>query len=534
MKNTLWTLDKFFGARLGRHTRQHLATLAHAPVQASRERTRALLQRLAAERRSYVTLGETEWGERVQVPLEYLAQSHCIITGGTGSGKTMAALAIIEDILELEEPQISFGVLDAKGELFQRTLCLVAGLLEQLAPPEAERLAERLVIVDLASQDPLTSYNIARPWAGSDLDFFATSRVDTFQELLPSGDGLSLRGSSVVKHTLKLLAEHQLPFSYFDRVLASEPLRARLLSQSTNEELRSYFRFHFPNEGKATLAAVRGRLVSALLSSESLKLAFSGGSVPDFRLLQDEGKIVLINCAGPNIPRNTARTLQALFLSDIRQAVFARTNARPYLWVCDEAQNFFRTRQLRENMTDLLTMARSYGSYYCYLTQNLSTAVQDGEMLETLHTNIRWSLSMRGTARDTAFLQPALPVSGRMPKPRVNPYAPQEFYSPAEERSQLLTGLAHLPDRTGWLWLKSLTGEAMKLKTRTVELPQGEEFQNIVRGIRSDGRIGQRTTRAQYLTEIARRDAAYVGEEKETDKVEQLKKAYQRQEETTK
>ena len=74
----------------------------------------------------------------------------------------------------------------------------------------------------------------------------------------------------------------------------------------------------------------------------------------------------------------------------------ARQRNAPYLWVCDEAQNFFRTRQLRENMVELLTQSRSFGSFFLYLTQNLSTAVQESDMLETLHTNIRWSLSMRG------------------------------------------------------------------------------------------------------------------------------------------
>src|SRR5207247_9356013 len=112
--------------------------------------------------------------------------------------------------------------------------------------------------------------------------------------------------------------------------------------------------------------------------------------------------------------RATARTLQALFLSDIRQAVFARRSRTPYLWMCDEAQNFFRTRYLRENMADLLTMSRSFGSFFLYLTQNLSTALQDRDMLEVLHTNIRWSLSRRGTARDAALLHTASAVTRRL------------------------------------------------------------------------------------------------------------------------
>src|SRR2546426_3328966 len=175
--------------------------------------------------------------------------------------------------------------------LFERTLYLISQTLDELPQVEAQRLADRVVVVDFSSPDPLTSYNIASAWSGSDLDFFATSRVGTFQELLPAGDGLTLRGGAIAKHVLMLLAEQRLPFSYFDHVLSSEPFRARLLSRSEQDDVRDYFRFHFTNEGRATIAAVRARVVSALLSSLSLKLALSGESAPDFRELQDSGKI---------------------------------------------------------------------------------------------------------------------------------------------------------------------------------------------------------------------------------------------------
>lgn len=525
MKTALWLLDKLLGDRVRCQTRAHLSEVARAQASAAREKTHALLRRLAQEPGPSVLLGETEWREPVRLPLPFLAKAHAVITGGTGSGKTMAALSLIEALLACEEPTISFGVLDAKGELFERTLYFLARRLAALQPAQGEALRQRVVIIDLASPDPLTSYNIASAWSSSDLDFFATSRVDTFQELLPSGDGLSMRGGSIVRHALKLLAECDLPFSYFDHVLSSESFRAKLLACPVSDDLRHYFRSHFPNEGRATVAAVRGRVVSALFSSMSLKLALSGPDAPDFRRLQDEGAIVLINCAGPNIPRATARTLQALFLSDIRQAVFGRTNQMPYLWVCDEAQNFFRTKPLRENMADLLTMSRSFGAFFLYLTQNLATAVQDGEMLETLHTNIRWSLSLRGTPRDAAFLQGALPVTGRMAKPRANPYAPSECYSPTEKRNLLIQGIAHLPDRVGWLWLKPETGEAMKITTKWLDIPAGAEFQEAVQRIKGDARIGSRIPRGAYLAEMERRDAVWLSD-LAPDPVGKLKKAF--------
>lgn len=347
-------------------------------------------------------------------------------------------------------------------------------------------------------------------------------------EVLIPGEGLSLRGSLIVKYALKLLAECDLPFSYIERVLSDDTLRTTLVARARSEDVRYFFRQHFPKESRSTLAAVQARLSSALLSTESLRLALSGNTVPDFRRFQDQGKIVLINCGGANIARPTARILQSLFLSDIRQAIFARKTQTPYLWICDEAQAFLSSKRLRENMEELLRLARSFGSFFCLLTQNLSTAVQDGDLLETIHTNIRWSFSMRSTPRDAAFLQPALPVNGRLQKPRVNPYAPPEYYSLNEERVVRLNGLARLLDRTGWLWLKAWTGEAIKLKTATLEIPSGASFTDAVERFRAEPDFGERTRRAAYLGAMAERDALWRDERNESpDKLGELKRRYQ-------
>src|SRR2546427_6006061 len=95
-----------------------------------------------------------------------------------------------------------------------------------------------------------------------------------------------------------------------------------------------------------SIAALRARMES-LFASEGVRLALSGTTAPDFRALQNEGKIVLVNCAGPSITRGVRLLLQGLVLSDIRQAIFARANNPPvtYLWMADEAQNFFLTKK---------------------------------------------------------------------------------------------------------------------------------------------------------------------------------------------
>src|SRR5437867_10244292 len=134
MKKALWALDKIMSKKLAVRTREHLAQVAGAQVHASRKRTGSLLEKLARENGPHLLLGETEWREPVRPSLPYLVSAHSIITGGTGSGKTMAALLIIEAMLHA--PEFAFGVLDAKGELFERTLYLISRTIEEL--PENE------------------------------------------------------------------------------------------------------------------------------------------------------------------------------------------------------------------------------------------------------------------------------------------------------------------------------------------------------------------------------------------------------------
>src|SRR3989475_2032368 len=464
MSKLAWLAEKLSERRVARQTSAYLASLAQEPVHTSRRNVRELLQTLRDEPGPKGGLGETMGGGPVVVPLMELVKACGIATGGMGSGKTMAAGLILNAIIERlpELRSVAFGVLDAKGELFDRATYLLARRLEQLEGEAREKLLRRIAIIDFSSREAVSSYNILSRWPYTERDFFVTSRLETLGELLPAGEKLSLRGATVLKNVLALLSEFGLPLTYLDQVLSSDILRAKLLRASKNPAARFYFERHFVQEGKQTIAALRARMES-LFASEGVRLALSGSTAPDFRELQNEGEVVLVNCAGPSITRGVRLLLQGLVLSDIRQAIFARPNNPPvtYLWMADEAQNFFLTKQQQENMADILTMARSFGSFFCFLCQNLSTAVSDARVLEKLHTNIRWSLTLRGTPRDAQFLRPALPVTGRRLRPDPQPFRERTFHSTEEERSLALEGVAHLPDRTGYLWLKKRSPEAI-------------------------------------------------------------------------
>jgi len=107
-------------------------------------------------------------------------------------------------------------------------------------------------------------------------------------------------------------------------------------------------------------------------------------------------------------------------------------------------------------------------------------------------------------------LRTALPVTGRRPRPEPHPFRERTNYSPDEERSLLLEGIAHLPDRTGYLWLKTRCSEAIKIETQTIDLPEGDEFRRSVDALRAEPKLGGRISRSDYERAIVERDRAWL------------------------
>ena len=244
-----------------------------------------------------------------------------------------------------------------------------------------------------------------------------------------------------------------------------------------------------------------------MFTSDGVRLALGGVSAPNFRQLQDEGKIVVITSFGKTIARGVRRVLQKLVFSDITHGVFSRQKTEsPFPWLCDEAQNFFHTESLRDNVTDLLTMSRSFGTFFLFFTQDLHTAVHDPGTLRVLNTNTRWCMALRGDPADCASLKSALPITGRRPKPRPHPFAEQTLYSPAEERALVHEEIASLPDREGYLWLKNRSAQAIRVAVADVPIPDGNALMQATSTIRQDATIGGRMSRKQYDQAISARD----------------------------
>ena len=313
-----WIFDQLFGGHLERRTERYLEELKHAPTLASRFQVSEALRALGKSPGPAITIGTTAWGEAVSVPVSDIVGGHSMVTGATGAGKSWFGLGILESLIALLPRRAPWAApFSTRRRSFSLgALFLLKRRIDQLGKAEARELRRRVVVLDFPMRDPISPYNILARWPNADPDFFAANRADLLLDLLPGGDGLSLGGSAVLRKAILLLSEFGLPIGWLDDVLFDDALRRKLLARSADPDLAAYFMRQFPAVPKQTIAAVSRRM-EALFSSEALRvLRCPGRRRPISRALQDEGKLVLINCGGANLSRGVRRLLQALLVSD--------------------------------------------------------------------------------------------------------------------------------------------------------------------------------------------------------------------------
>ena len=475
-----------------------------APYQPSRYRRRVdeRLTKLEGRGGPLMCIGSTKWGRSIHMPLDHLF-AHSLIVGASGAGKSYIALQIILGLLG--ESDAGFGLLDAKGELYGLVVHYLYAFLYQLSPTYREAFKRRITLIDFSDSQMISPYNILLPHSGQDLEVLVNNRLDTISDLFSDDtSGITPRMRTVLKYFFVLASNARIPLTSIDKLIDDRRLLEHFVSHCPDERVRNYFHSRFDKEPEITVQAVRQRL-DAILASESVRLALSADTAPDFRKLQDEGAIVLVNTAGRNISRSVSLLLQILILQDIKQSIFSRKEARfPYLWFFDEAQNFYRSRSAQSSMNEILTMARSFGSFACLMTQAATSAISDSDALNTLLANIRWLLMFRSTSRDARLIEPAIPLTGNCQRPQRHPYEQPEYMGLEEEKRHRLNAINYLPDRRAYLWLKSEMPEAVMIQTANVPSPQAvagcsqQEFERFV----GSEELGQRIKREELLSQI--------------------------------
>lgn len=464
-------VQSLFGKQIRKATNDTLNMLTDTEGK-NQHRIEKHLQNLNSGYGDSFLLGQSSWGYPVSVPLSLLIK-HALVVGSTGTGKSYLALLLLMHSLEnfRSGKYIPMAILDAKGELAAKAIEYIQAFIYQFRDEDRECLQRKVVVMDFAQTDKIMPYNIL-DCSNMPAELLVNTRIQTINQIYRGTSALTARMRSILKYMMLLMIEHKLPITLFEKLCLDAKLVQKLAVKSKDERLRHYFTTRFPKEARSTVLGLAQR-IDSLFVSEGVKLSMSARSAPDFQKLQDEGYFIIINVCGPHISRSTSEFLLRIILSDIQQSVFRRKKTDiDYLWCLDEAQVLYRDQISRENMNDLLTMSRSFGSYFMLLTQSLTSAVRDSDIINSILQNIRWTMMFRSTLRDAKIIAPAIPITGMRGDATLFPFGQQKFLTKEQELKCRLEEITHFPEQIGYLWLRSEVPHAIKMKTRRLPSPE--------------------------------------------------------------
>lgn len=488
-------LQSLFSGRLKNRTNSVLQSYLD-PEREFRQQVEAQLSSWKKGNKSSCHIGSTAWGFPITIPWTQLLR-HGLIIGATGSGKSYAALLLLTDMLNRFEKGlgIPMGFLDGKGEIARLSLDYLYAYMHCLSDKQQQRLRAKVFVMDFGQTEAVTPYNLL---ASQDIppEILVANRIEAIAQLHQGPATLTTRMQSLLKNMLLLMTEQKLPLTLFEKLCMNPGSVKHLVEKSQNKNLHDYFHSpRFQAELKSSAIPLCQRIESLFVSA-SIRLSMSAQTAPDFRKLQDEGYLIIINVSGADISRSASEFLLRVILSDLKQSVFRRQHPeQKYLWFLDEAQVLYRDAASRENLNDMLTMSRNFGSFFVQMTQSLSSAIRDPHTINTVIQNVGWVMVFRSVLREASILTPAMPVTGSMLSSKRNPYEKQKILTKEQEIKTRLAQIAHFPQRTAYLWLRSTLPSAVKMQTAELSSPEAiagctkQEFLKLKKDISFDNLV---------------------------------------------
>jgi type IV secretion system coupling TraD/TrwB family protein len=289
---------------------------------------------------------------RISIPNNRRAE-HIAILGKTGTGKSSLLRFFLKQDIQAGR---GFACFDLHGDLTSFVLSTVAAQEKAFK----HQLSDRLIIVEPADSEFSVGLNPLEQRSGSE----RFVQIAGFAQVLKQRwrlDAFGARTDELLRNSLCVLAENGLTLLELATFLSQAGLRAKCLERSTNPEIKEYFVSRFDKISEP----MRVNMCEPILNKTSAFTAdphfrhIVGQGHSTFSVLDamDRGHWIILNLDKGKLGEE-AVTLGSLFLTMIKNALFARKKRELFTLYCDEIQNLV---SYGRGLETILSEARKFG-----------------------------------------------------------------------------------------------------------------------------------------------------------------------------
>lgn len=281
---------------------------------------------------SLVVDGEIKGG-RVTIPHGTRSQGIAIL-GRTGTGKSFLNRHLAEQDVRAGRGFIYF---DLHGDATPFLIGTIA-IHERIA---AEDYSQRLILIDPADPDASVALNPLEFHGGTN----RFVHISEFTEVLKKRwhlDSFGARTDELLRNSLYVLAESGLTLVELRSLLCLAAFRAACLQNVSNVDVREYFETRYDQVSEPMRATMREPIlnkISAFTADPHFRhMIGQRQSTFSIREAMDNDCWIVLNLHKAKLGEQAA-TLGSLFLTLIKNAVFARHSRKLCTLYCDEIQN---------------------------------------------------------------------------------------------------------------------------------------------------------------------------------------------------
>lgn len=270
---------------------------------------------------------------RVEIPHNRRAE-HLAVLGKTGTGKSFLLRCLAQQDIQAGRGFVFF---DLHGD----TTPFLLGTIADQEKVLGRNLDDRLIVVEPADRDRSVGINPLESRNGNNRFI----QIAEFTNVLRQRwhlESFGARTDELLRNALFALAENGLTLLELGPLLSHAGFRARCIGKTTNAEVRQYFELRYDTVSEPMRATMREPIlnkISAFTADPHFRHII-GQQHSTFSLIDaiDRGYWIILNLHKGKLGDQSA-TLGSLFLTMIKNTLFARNTRDLFTLYCDEIQN---------------------------------------------------------------------------------------------------------------------------------------------------------------------------------------------------